>query len=129
MATAQASFDDIFRAIERLDTRQVERILSRLLALQAQQRAPNLPARETELMQRINQGLPVAKSARYHELMAKRRLGTLPAEDYGELLGLTDESERLQAERIQYLAELARLRGTPLRALMDELGLQPAAND
>jgi len=129
MATAQPSFDDIFRAIERLDTREVERILSRLLALQAQQRASNLPARETELIQRINQGLPVEKSARYHELMAKRRQGTLPVEEYSELLALTDESERLQAERIQHLAELARLRGMPLRSLMDELVLKPAAND
>jgi hypothetical protein len=129
MATAQTSFDDIFREIERLGAREVERILSRLLALRAQRRAPNLPARETELMRMINQGLAAEKSARYHDLIAKRRQGTLHAGEYSELLGLTDESERLQAERIQHLAELARLRGMSLRALMDELGLQPAAND
>jgi hypothetical protein len=129
MAKVQSSFDDIFQAIERLGQREVESILDRLLALRAQQRAANLPASETELMQRINQGLPAEKSARYHELMAQRRQGTLPVGDYSELLGLTDESERLQAERIQHLAELSRLRGTSLSALMDELGLQPAAND
>jgi hypothetical protein len=128
MATAQTSSDDIFRAIERLGTREVERIISRLLVLRAERQASNLPARETELMLKINQGLPAEKAARYQDLMAKRRKETLTAGEHRELLDLTDEAERLQAERIQHLAELARLRGTSLRALMDELGLQPAAN-
>lgn len=66
------------------------------------------------------------KEERYRELMSTRRKGSLTAEEHQELLRLTEEAERLQAERIERLAELARLRGKSLAALMEELGAQPS---
>jgi hypothetical protein len=126
MATAQLSSDDLVRALERLGTREVEKVISRLLALRAERRAPNLPPRESELMLKINEGLPADKSARYRDLMTRRRAGALTPEEHRDLLSLTDEAERLQAERVQSLTELARLRGTSLRALMEKLDLKPS---
>lgn len=58
--------------------------------------------------------------------MARRRTGELTPEEHQELLRLTEEAEQLQAERIERLAQLARLRGKPLRAIMDELGIRPS---
>jgi hypothetical protein len=43
-------------------------------------------------------------------------------------LRLTAEAERIEGERLSALAELARARGIPLRALMDDLGI-PAPSD
>ena len=60
--------------------------------------------------------------------MSRRRAGTLTPEEHQELLRLTGEAERLQAERIERLAELARLRGTSLGAVMNELGIRPSPN-
>jgi hypothetical protein len=88
----------------------------------------DLPSAETDLLRRINEGLPEKDVSRYHELMDKRRAGILIPEEYQELLRLTDTAEAIQARRIQDLAELARLRGTSLSALMEELGLKPASD-
>lgn len=90
--------------------------------------APRLSARESELLLAINRGLPAKAAERYRTLMDRRRSGTLTAEEHHDLLRLTDEAERWQAEKVKYLSELARLRGKPLGALMDELGIRPAAN-
>jgi hypothetical protein len=106
--------------------REIEQLLSGLVQLRAERRAPSLSLTETELLSRINQGLPEEASRRYQELMAKRREGTLAPEEHRELLRLTDKAEALQVDRARHLAELARLRGTSLSALVEELGLQPS---
>lgn len=90
--------------------------------------ARSLSQRESELLLGINRGLPGEQQERYRELVHRRRSGSLAAEEHAELLRLTDEVERLQAERIQRLSELARLRGKPLGALMEELGVRPSPN-
>jgi hypothetical protein len=126
MATAPLTADEVFRAIQRLDLRDLERIATRILRLRAERSAPSLPPAETNLLRRINEGLPEKDAFRYHELMDKRRAGSLSPEEHQELLRLTDAAEAIQARRIQDLAELARLRGTSLSALVEELGLKPA---
>jgi len=126
MATAPLTADEVFREIQRLDTRDIERIAARILRLRAERSAPSLPQAETDLLRRINEGMPEKEASRYHELMNKRRAGSLTPEEHQELLRLTDAAEAIQARRIQDLAELAQLRGTSLSALVEELGLEPA---
>ena len=84
--------------------------------------------RESELLLAINRGLPTEVAERYRTLMDRRRTGMLTTEEHHDLLRLTAEAERWQAERIEHLAALARLRGKSLGALMDEMGIRPAAN-
>ena len=91
-------------------------------------RTRSLSERESELLLGINRGLPGEQAERYRELMNRRRTGILSADEHQELSRLTDEAERLQGERIERLAELARLRGKPLVALMEELGVRPSPN-
>lgn len=90
--------------------------------------APRLSARESELLLAINRGLPPEVAEQYRTLVNRRRTGTLTPEEYPELLRLTDEAERLQAARIEHLAELARIRSQPLGSLMEELGIRPTPN-
>lgn len=87
-----------------------------------------LSQRESELLLRINRGLAAEMAERYQELMSRRRAGALAGEELRELLRLTEESERLQAERVEHLTELARLRAKPLGALIEELGIRPSPN-
>lgn len=91
-------------------------------------RARSLSQRESELLLGINRGLPGDQEERYRELMSRRRTGSLAAEEHRELLRLTADAERLQAERIERLSELARLRAKPLAVLMEELGVRPSPN-
>ena len=44
--------------------------------------------------------------------------------EYGELLQLTDQVEKLEAERVVALADLARLRQVSLSELLAQLGIQ-----
>jgi len=97
------------------------------LEIPPRQERPN-PFQESELLARINEGLPTRMADRYQELIGKRRAASLTSEEYAELLSLTDEVEGLDAERIKYLAELARLRKTSLTNLMAELGIQTPPN-
>jgi hypothetical protein len=79
------------------------------------------------LLQRINRGIPADIQRRYSELIARRQADRLTPEEHHELLRLTEQAERLDAERAADLAALAGLRGVPLAELLDDLGLAPAA--
>ncbi len=84
---------------------------------------------ETELLLKINQGLPFDTQKRYDGLVAKRKAETLTLDEHQELLGLIEQIEKSDAERVKHLADLARLRGTTLTALMKDLGIRLPAYD
>jgi hypothetical protein len=125
---AHLSSEDLLKAIEQLETAELERFVERLIDLKAQRSAPSLAPRETELLAKINRGLPADFAARYQELIQKRRAGTLAPDEHAELLRSSDQVEHLEAERVEALADLASLRGTSLSRLMAELGIQAPPN-
>ena len=120
---AQVSSDELLKAVGQLSPSDLERFVSDVIALQAQRKAPSVPYAEAELLLKINQGVPASIRDRYQALIAKRQSETLNAKEHGELLRLTDQVEQLEAQRVEYLAELARLRRTTLTALMQALGI------
>ncbi len=79
---------------------------------------------ESELLQKINQGIPPKLQQRYNELITKRNSETLTDKEYDELLRLTDQIEKLEAERVEYLKELTFIRKTSLTVLLEELKIQ-----
>lgn len=74
-----------------------------------------MPKNEAELLQKINQGLP--PEVRYAELNAKLHEETITPEEHQELLQLVDRIELADAERLQHLIELARIRNVSVEAL------------
>lgn len=125
MSTARLSSDDLYSEIQRLEPTELDRLVARVLAFKAERNAPHLSPRETELLQTINRGLPPAERDRYADLMAQRRAETLAPSSYNELLRLSDLAEQLQVDRVEALIELARLRGTTLGGLVEQMGLEP----
>lgn len=87
-----------------------------------------LSAAESRLLMRINQSLAGIAWPRYHGLIAKRHAETLTPDEQQELIILTDQIEAANVQRIEALAELARLRQTSLNALIRDLGLKPVAH-
>ncbi len=75
--------------------------------------------RESELLLKINQGIPLDIQKSYNNLIAKRDVKTLTNDEYNELLRLTEQIEKQQAQRIEYLAELASLKRISLNTLME----------
>lgn len=124
---AQLPTDELLRAVGQLNQADLEQFVSQVIALRAKRQAPSLPRVESELLLKINEGVPSDIQKRYNDLIAKRQAETLAPDEYEELLRLTQQVEKLEARRVEYLAELARLRGTSLTALMENLGIRPPA--
>lgn len=86
-------------------------------------KAPRLSARETELFTVINDGFAEEFWRRYKELRARLHAEAMTTDEQREFLALNDQVEEKNARRIEALGELAKLRGTTLRGIMDKLGL------
>jgi hypothetical protein len=123
----QLSSEELLKAVAQLSLPDLERFVSQVILLQAQRKTSNLPQAEAELLLKINQGIPSDTQNYYDELITKREAETLTPDEHNQLLELTEQIEKLQAQRIEYLAELARLRKTSLTALMENLGIQMPA--
>jgi hypothetical protein len=121
---AQVSSDELLKAVGQLSLPDLERFVFDVITLQARRKAPSLSQTETELLLKINQSMPPELRQRLGDLMAKRQAETLSPEEHKELLRLTEQVEKLEAQRIEYLAELARIRETNLSALMKALGIR-----
>ena len=71
----------------------------------------------------INRGLPETTWLRQRELNQKRRDEEIADYELTELRSLNDIIEDDHVRRLELVAELAKLRGTTLDALMKEMGL------
>jgi len=125
---AQLPTDELLKAVGQLNQSDLEQFVSQVIALRAKRQAPSLTQVESDLLLKINEGVPSGVQARYNELIAKRRAETLTPDEYEELLRLTRQVEKLETRRVEYLAKLARLRGTSMTALMKNLGIRPPAH-
>lgn len=119
----QLSSEELLKAVEQLSLHELEQFVSQVIALKAQRKATRLPQTEAELLLKINQGIPANIQKDYEELTVKREEEILTDDEYQNLLQLTEEIENIQAQRIENLAELARLRGMSLTTLMESLGI------
>ncbi|WP_414544237.1 STAS/SEC14 domain-containing protein [Nostoc sp. CCY0012] len=119
----QLSSAELIKAVEQLSHEDLEQFVSQVIMLQAQLKASNLQKSEAELLLKINQGVPLDIQNYYNELIVKRENETLNSDEYQELLRLTEQIENLQVQRIEYLAELSRLREKSLTELINDLGI------
>ena len=117
-------FDEVIKGVERLETDELEEFLPRVLTIRAQRRAPSLPQEEAELLQKINQGVPIEVRSRYDELHEKMLDETLTPDEQLEFINLSDQIEFADAERLKHLILLAQLRNVTVDALMDQLELR-----
>ncbi len=125
---AEVSREALLDAVEQLSPAELDQFVAEVLKLRSKHGPARLGAIESELILRINRGLPEALRDRYTKLIDRRRDESLTPEEHQELLRLTAEEERLEGDRLSALAELARIRGVPLRTLMDDLAI-PAPSD
>ena len=127
MATiqVQVSREELLQAIQQRDKTEFAGLVTEILSLRAQRAAPILPADETALLQRVNQRLTDADQRRRAQLLENLAAETLTAEEHTELIRLNDEAERLNAQRLEALVQMAALRQVSLRQVMQDSGLEP----
>ena len=129
MPTIEIKEEQLLEAALQMSRPELERFVAKLFALKAREYAPVLSERESELLQKINQGLPPDAQQRLDELIRKRQDETIDQKELRELQRLTDQIEKCDVERLKLLTELANLRNVPLRKLIKQLGLKPVPHD
>ena len=83
---------------------------------------------EVELIYKINQlGLSAKEWDQYNKLKQKRREESLSEEEHEEIIAFSDKLENLNVQRLRYLIELAKLRGTSLDEVMAYLDIEAPA--
>ena len=120
----EIDIDEVLKSVAQLESDDLEQVVNKLIALQAQRRAASLSPAETDLLQQINQGLPSTIRTRYRELHAKLHEETITPAEHEELLQLSDQIEQADAERLRHLIALAQLRQVSVDTLMDQLGIR-----
>ena len=93
--------------------------------IEASEKAPSLSKEETELLLKINEGLPEEVQLRYNELLAKLAGETITDAEHRELMELMPQVEAKSVERLKYLAQLAQLWNTSVDEVMGRLGIKP----
>jgi len=129
MPTMHIETEQLLHAALQLPRAELEQFVARLLLLSIQQDTPRLAQAESELLLKINQGLPPATQQKLDTLIAKRQAQTLTLEEHQELIRLTDSIEKADAERLQSLLKLAALRNLSVDALIQHLGIYPVPHD
>ena len=112
--------------LARLTARQLESVTKRASVLRLQKRKVVMSTLESDLMRIINRGLSAEKSARLDQLQEKLRHETIHPRERQQLLRISDELEKLGAQRLKALIELAAVRKTSVPKLMSALGLNDA---
>ena len=123
----ELSTDKLLKAVGQLSQAELEQFVSQIIKMRAQRQVHILSQPEAQLLLKINQGLPPEVQKRYDELIAKRREESLTPDEYDELLRLSDQSENMEARRMQYLVELAGYRKVSVTELMKSIGIRPPA--
>lgn len=125
----ELEIEDILNGISGLETKELEIFVQKVGNLIARRKAAHLPEQESMLLVKINNAIPVALQKQYEQLLAKNSNETITPEEHKELLKTIDKIENKNAQRLEYLIELSRLRNISLDTLMQQLNLSPPKDD
>jgi hypothetical protein len=125
--TVDATLAEAYNAAPKMNKKKAQSAMWRVLRAASSGKTRTNPAdlspQEARLILKVHSNLPDRKRKRYHKLIEKSEAGRLTPEEHAELLTLVDESEKVWAERIKALAELARLRRATPVEVMKQLGI------
>lgn len=124
---SNVTVEELLQGIAQLEGKELDDLIQKILSIRAKRRSADasLDKRESELMELIVAGPSEEAWNRFQALNQKRREETLSEEEHQELIKINTELEAWNVQRLKYLSELALLRNTDLRSLMNELGITP----
>ncbi len=120
---SQISFQDLLKVVEQLEIKDLEEFVESVLKIRAKKIAPSLTDKESALVKKINRPLPKKLQHRFEVLNQKRKEETLTTAEQKELIEITKKFESLNVRRLKALDALSKLRQTPVKELMKELGI------
>ncbi|MBD2667448.1 hypothetical protein B6N60_02164 [Richelia sinica FACHB-800] len=118
------SVEELFNAVEQMNQLDLEQFLSRVITLHAHRKATSLIQAEVDLFLKMHQGKVANSHSGYDKLLSRETMEILRSDEYKELLYLSEQIDKLQEHRVEYLSELARLHGISLTQLIETLGIR-----
>jgi len=118
----EVTTENLLNAVVQMPENEFNRFVANAKKLRTENKKSN---KETGLILKINSVFENFPRQRYNELNAKFEDDALTEDEYQELLSLSDKSEILNAERLGYILELAKLRGQTLEEAIESLGIKP----
>ncbi len=118
----QLSSEQLLEAVEQLTQLNLEQFLSQIVILHTHKKAAWLLKNEAQLFLQPHQNIIIDNNSS-EKLIDKKEVEILTKEEYHALLSLGEQIDKLQAQRIEYMAELAKIHGISLTKLMENLGL------
>lgn len=120
------TMDDLLAAVDKLPNQALLEFGWRVRALQTKRGLPLVEAEDEQALLQIisDQRLPESDQKRLAWLREKSDDETLTAEEHAELLRYVQRVEQRDLTRVEALIELAQKRGTTLREVMRQLGIE-----
>ena len=115
--------DEILAGVAQLDTPELENFMQEVSSIVAHRKAPSLSKQEDALLGIINRGFSEQFWRRYKLLFAKKEDKSLTESEYNELLGMVEQVEEYNVERLKALINLAKIREVSLDSIMHDLGI------
>ena len=128
MAT-NSSLASLYHEAERLDNRSLDAFITHIMSMRVRREVSDVQQKESALLKKINQSLPIEQIERFRALNEKRIETGISNQEQAELLVLLEKIEKLNVNRVKHLTALAQLRPISVRELMNQLGISTTLND
>jgi hypothetical protein len=125
--SASLSVEQLLEALAHLPPAEQREFHRRLTARQAQNGSQGPD--EATLMRAARTRLPVAAERRLKRLSTRSERGQLTPQELADYQSLAQQTQRIDAARVQALAELARRRGQPVEAVLAEVDREGPTDD
>ena len=123
MIQSSITFNEIITKAEKLSFVELTQLSKKIMQIQAERMADDLPLEEVLLLEKIRKELPFEIKERFQILKEKRATETLTDTEYQEYLDLIEIVEMDNAEKVKHVGALALLRNRPMLELGKELGV------
>ena len=122
--SVEITTENLLNAVTQMPEREYERFIEKANKLRKKHFTDKKSRKESDLIFKINTIFPTDKRERYNELYARFRESNLSETEHQELLSLNEEFEILNAKRIKYVSELAKLRHQTLEEVIADLQIK-----
>lgn len=112
----EVTTENLLNAVVQMPENEFNRFVERAREI----RTKRNPLAENDLIHKINTIYSPEKRQRYKYLNEKFQQGNITPKEHKELLKLSDEFEMLNAKKLEYVGEIAKMRGQPFSKVVKE---------
>ena len=120
---SKVTFNELLSGVEQLSANDLEKFISKLLALRTQKNTKYSSKIEAALIEQIKGKLSDDQQKQYDQLMQKRWEETLSIAEHGELQKIIDTIEEMDNKRAEAIFTLSQIKGIEPNELIKTFNL------